>query len=285
MKDKISKIMIDTILIISGTFIMSFSINFFLVPNKIITGGASGVATILYYKFNLNIGLSIFIINIPLFLISIKKFGFKFNFKSIITTVLFASFIEIFGNNSYVINTKIDMIISSIYGGLLLGLGISLIFKAGASSGGSDLLAQVLYKKGGNLNLSKIMLCIDSIIIIAIMIQFNDINLGLYSVIAIFISSKVIDIIFEGINYTKVVNIVTKKEYEITKQIIDILKRGATVTNCIGAYSKSDYINIMCIVTLPEISKLTQIVYEIDKGALIYIQNVNRVWGEGFKTL
>jgi len=283
MNSKISRAIIDTLLIIIGTFIMSLSINFFLLPNRITTGGASGIATILYYKFSFNVGLSILIINIPLFIVSIKKLGFKFSFKSIFTTLLFTTFIDIVTYNGYILHNRTDMVISSIYGGLILGLGLSLVFKAGASSGGTDLLAHILQKKRGNLNLSKIMLFIDMIIIIALIILFKDINLGLYSAIAIYISSKTIGVVFEGVNYTKVINIITKNNYEITNKIIDIMKRGATVTKCMGAYSKEEYINITCIATLPEISKIKKIVYDIDSNAFIYISNANEVWGNGFK--
>jgi len=283
MKSKISRTIIDILLIVIGTFIMSLSINFFLLPNRITTGGASGIATILYYKFNFNLGLSILIINIPIFIMSIKKLGLKFSFKSIFATLLFTAFIDLITYNSYILNNRTDMFISSIYGGLVLGIGISLVFKAGASSGGTDLLAHILQKKGGTLNLSKIMLILDLIIISGLIIEFKDINLGLYSAIAIYISSKTIAIVFEGINYTKVINIITKNNDAITNQIINVLKRGATVTKCIGAYSREEYINITCIVTLPEISKVTKIAYEIDSDALIYITNANEVWGKGFK--
>ncbi|MEG1705515.1 MAG: YitT family protein [Clostridia bacterium] len=149
--------------------------------------------------------------------------------------------------------------------------------------GGTDLLAHILQKKGITLNLSKIILITDIVIIGILMITFKDINLGLYSAIAIFISSKVIDIVFEGINYTKIVNVITKNDDAITKSILDDLKRGATVTKCIGAYTREEHINIMCIVTLPEISKIRKIVYSIDPDALIYVSNTNEVWGKGFK--
>jgi uncharacterized membrane-anchored protein YitT (DUF2179 family) len=279
----VSKLLIDGILIIVGTFIMAVSINFFLLPNKITTGGASGVATILYYKFNINMSISILLLNLPLFIISIKKFGLKFSLKSIITTILFTIFIELVNFNDYILHNRTDMFISSIYGGLLLGIGISLVFKAESSSGGSDLLAQILRKKGGTLNLSKIMLSIDSIIIAALMIEFKDINLGLYSVVSIYVSSKMVDLIFDGVNYTKVVNIITKNNTEITNEIIDVLKRGATVTKCVGAYTMEEYINITCVVTLREIARVKRIAYNIDPEAFIYISNINEVWGKGFK--
>lgn len=283
MKSKISKAIIDGVLIAIGTFLMALSIKFFMLPNKITTGGASGIATILFYKFNFNMSISIMLINIPLFIMAIRKFGLKFIFKSLIATLLFTFFVEAIDFNTYVLTYRIDVLISALYGGLLLGFGISLVFKAGASTGGSDLLAQILQKKDGTFNLSKIILIIDSLIITGLIIVFNDINLGLYSVIAIYVSSRMISLVFEGVNYTKVVNIITKNDTSITDNIIDGLKRGATVTKCIGAYTKQEYINITCVVTLREIAKVKQIAYEIDPNAFIYISNTNEVWGNGFK--
>jgi uncharacterized membrane-anchored protein YitT (DUF2179 family) len=277
------KVITDFVLIVTGTFIMAVGINFFLLPNRITTGGASGIATILYYKFNINMGISILIINIPLFVLAIKKFGFKFCFKSIFTTLLFTVFVQFVNFNNYVLHNRSDMFISSIYGGLLLGIGMSLVFKAESSSGGTDLLAQILRKKGGTLNLSRIILFIDYCIIAALIIEFKDINLGLYCFIAIYISSKTIDIVFEGINYTKVVNIITKNDDAITNTIIEVLKRGATVTKCIGAYSRGEYINITCVVTIKEIAKVKKIAYDIDPDAFIYISNTIEVWGNGFR--
>lgn len=134
MKSKISKLLVDGFLIVIGAYIMSVAINLFLLPNKITTGGASGVGTIMYYLFDINISLTILIINIPLFIIALKKLGFSFSFKSIVATLLFTIFLQVFTYNGFVLKNRTDMFISSVYGGLLLGLGMSLIFKAGACS-------------------------------------------------------------------------------------------------------------------------------------------------------
>lgn len=283
MKEKVYKAISEGLLIALGTFIMSISIKFFLLPNKITTGGASGIATILFYKLNWDMGLSILFINIPLFIIAIKKIGIKFCIKGIISTALFTTFIDLIEFNNYVQQNKTDMIISSIYGGLLIGFGLALVFKAGATTGGDDLLAQILRKMNIGVNLGKLMLTIDSCIIIALIITFRNINIGLYSIIAIYVSSKVIDVVFEGINRTKVINIITKNDDAITEQIIEVLKRGATVTKCIGAYTKHEYISIVCVVTIREIEKVKKIVHNVDPGAFIYISNTIEVWGKGFR--
>ncbi|MEG1363471.1 MAG: YitT family protein [Clostridia bacterium] len=278
MKQKILNEIYDIILIIIGTYLVSLSISMFMLPNKITTGGASGIATIIYYLSNVNIGLTVILVNIPLFIIAIIKLGIKFSIKSIISTILLSVFLEVFKYNT----SGFDLFISCIFGGIILGIGISIIFKAGASSGGSDMLAQIIKKYTNINNISTLLLSIDFIVILLLVITFKNLSLGLYSLIAIFISSKVIDYIFEGVNF---INVITKNDDKITNNILDKLKRGATVTKCIGAYTRDEYINITCIVTMLEISKVKNIVKECDDNALIYITNAHDVYGKGFKNI
>lgn len=168
---------------------------------------------------------------------------------------------------------------------LYYGIGIALIFKAGASSGGSDLLANIIQKQTNITNVSQILLIIDFFVITMLVITFKNVELGLYSLIAIYISTRIIEYIFEGNNYIKIVNIITFNDDVITNQILNDLKRGATVTKCIGAHTRNEYINITCIVTLLEINKLKRIIYKYDKNALVYIHNANEVLGKGFKSM
>lgn len=275
----------DMLYIIVGTLIMTFAINVLLVPNKLSTGGASGIATIFYYIANMPIGISVFLLNLPLFIISIVKFGFKFSAKSIFTTVLLSIFLEVFKFQKIVDILNIDLFISSIFGGLLIGISESIILKAGSSSGGSDLLSQIIYKLTSAQSISKIMLVIDTLIILSIVVVFRNINLGLYSIVSIFISNKVIDIVFEGIYYTKVVNIITNKPKQIIDDIFVKLLRGATITEVKGAYTDKKYSQVTVIVSLPEIGTLKRIIRQNDNKALVYISNVNEVLGNGFKEI
>lgn len=284
-KINIWRVLLDTVYIVIGTYILSFAISVLLVPLKLSTGGASGIATIFYYLYNIPLGVTVMIINIPLFLISIFKIGIKFSAKSIITTTLLSIFLDIFDYSSVINMLNVDLFLASIYGGILIGLSLSLLFKAGASSGGSDLLAQIIYRLTKIQSLSQILLAIDSVIILSIVVVFKNTNLGLYSILAIFVSKKVIDVVFEGIYHTKVVNIITKNKEEITNDVLTDLKRGATITKAKGAYTSDEYNLITVIITLPEVSKLKQIVNKYDKSALVYILNANEVLGHGFKQM
>lgn len=275
----------DFVLIVVGAFLISLAINMFLLPHKITNGGASGIATIFYYLANVPMGITILLINLPLFIVSICKFGFKFSIKTIVSTVLLSVFLEVFTYDNFIGQNMTDLFTSCIFGGLVAGIGLSLTFKASASSGGSDLLAQIIYKSTSLQSLSQILLIIEAVIILGIMISFKDINIGLYSLISIFISTKVIDILFEGVNYTKVANIITNHPDCIIAAIINDLNRSATITNTIGAHSGENNTTITCIITRPQIAKLKSIVKENDKKAIIYIFAVNEVLGHGFKTI
>lgn len=275
-------ILLDLFFIILGVYLISIGTNIFLLPNKMTTGGASGIATILYYTLNIPMGLSIVIINLPLFVISIYKFGFKFSFKTIAATILLSIFLEVFKYNDIIENSPTDLFTSCIFGGILTGLGLSIVFKAGASTGGSDLLAKIIFKMIRVEKLSNILIIIEVVIISSIIIVFKDINIGLYSLVALFISTKVIDLVFSGVDYVKIVTIITKKTDKIIEPILNDLKRGATVTNSLGAHSKEEITTITCIITRPQIAKIRSIIHDNDSDAIMYITSAIEATGNGF---
>ncbi len=273
------------ILIVLGAYLISLSINMFLLPHKMTTGGASGIATILYYLSNIPMGITILAINLPLFVIAIVKLGKKFVIKTIFSTVLLSVFLELFKYDQVIQTTQIDLLMSCIFGGIISGIGLSLTFKAGASSGGSDLLANIIYKLTKIQSLSKVLMGIEIVIISGVIICFKDINLGLYSIIALFISTKVIDVIFDGIYNTKVATIITKKGDQIVESILSELGRGATITNSIGAHSGEENTTITCVITRNQIASLKQIIRDNDNRAMMYITNANEAIGKGFKSI
>ena len=271
----------DIIAIVIGVYLITVATNVFLLPHKMTVGGASGIATIFYYIFNIPMGISILLINVPLFIISIYKFGLKFSIKTILTTILLSVFLEVFRYDNIVQKEITDLFTSCVFGGIITGVGLSLVLKAGASTGGSDLLAQIINKYNGK-SIADILLIIEGIIIFSIMIVFKDINVGLYSIISLYLSTKVIDILFSGINYIKVVTVITRKKDKILKEILNDLKRGATVTVSLGAHSNKEIATITCIVSRPQISKIKDIVIKNDNDAIMYITSANEAIGNGF---
>lgn len=280
---KLMHVILDLIYMVLGAFFIAIGTNLFLLPHKMTTGGASGIATIFYYLLNIPMGLTIMLINIPLFIFSIIKLGIKFNLKTVFTTIILSLFLEIFKYGGLIKLSNLDLFTSCVFGGVIVGLGLAIVFKGGASSGGSDLLAQLIYKLTKAQSVSKTLLIIEICIITGVIIVFQDINIGLYSIISMAISTKVVDVVFEGVYYTKVVTIITKKSDKVIPAILNDLKRGATVTNSIGAHNKEEVTTITCVITTPQIAKLKDLIREHDSKALMYITTVNEAIGTGFK--
>lgn len=281
----IARFLKDVILITLGAYLISLAINMFLLPHKMSTGGASGIATILFYTFKIPMGITILLINLPLFLMSIIKLGKSFTFKTISATVLLSVFLEIFKYDSVITKAPIDLLMSCIFGGIITGLGLALVLKSGASSGGSDLLANLIYRCTSIQSISQALLVIEAVIISAMILVFKDLNLGLYSLISLFISTKILDFVFEGVDTTKVATIITKNSNEIIEEILKELKRGATITNSIGAHSGEENVTITCIISRSQISKLKEIIKEKDNKAIMYITTANEAIGKGFKPI
>ncbi|CCY70959.1 putative uncharacterized protein [Clostridium sp. CAG:921] len=277
--------LMELLLLTVGSYLVSLGINLFLLPHKMSTGGASGIATMLYYTFNIPLGVTILVLNLPLLLISILKLGRNFTIKTIYSTVILSLFLEMVKYNNILTAEVADLQISCIFGGIVSGIGLSLIFRTGASSGGSDLLAQIIYKFTKFQSLSQILLVIESTIIFSTIVVFKDLNIGLYSIIAMFISTKMIDLFFEGVNSTKVATIITSKGDAVVIAILRELKRGATITNSIGAHTGNANTKIDCVISRQQISKLKSIIRENDSDALMYIVNANEAIGNGFKSI
>lgn len=274
--------------IIIGCVIVALAINIFLIPNKITTGGANGIATIVYYLFNVPVSLTVIIVNIPLFIIALNNIGFRFCSKAIIGTLLLSLFIWLTNNfkNISWLNFSNDLFLSSIFGGIMLGLGMSIVFKGEGSTGGSDLLAQIIYKKRNASSLGQLILIIDTVVITMLVIAFKNINYKMYSVVALYLSKKTIDIIFEGVGTTKIVTIITKEGEKISKEIIEKTDRGVTmIPKVIGKYTNEEYSEVISIVNTSDIPKVKAIIKREDSKAFVYISNTNEVLGLGFKRI
>lgn len=274
---QILKEMIETIL---GALIMAAGVSLFLLPNQLSSGGIAGVATIFYYLLNIPMGTVIIAINIPLFLFSMYKVGKMFFLKSTLGTVAMSVFIDLLDKIEPLTN---DRFLACIYGGILLGLGTTLLLKAESSTGGSDLISYIAKKYKPTVRSGNIIVIIDIIIIALNVIFFKEIEIGLYSAIAIYIMGKIIDIFFEGINFTKLMIIVSNKSEEIAKQIDQKVARGSTGLYGKGMYTNENKLILMCAVYRKDVARIKIIAKEIDPKSFIVITNSREVVGQGFK--
>lgn len=280
MKEKTFKKIIDYILLAIGSLMVGISVGSILLPLKISTGGFSGIATILYYLFKIPANIGIMLINIPAFIITWKVIGFKYGFKSFIGMIgcsIGISIGEILGS------LTTDIILAALYGGVVSGIGMALTYRVGGSTGGTDLVAKLVQYKKPYMNLGNILLLVDGIIIAILAITFKDINIALYSVVSVFVMTKVLNLILEGVDYAKAVFIITTKPEEISNLIHQEVKRTSTKIDAIGTYTNSEKSILLCVVNYKQIPRLKQIVKQVDEKSFTIVTTVTEALGEGFK--
>lgn len=218
-------LLVEAIQIIVGTAIMAFGTTLFLLPNQLSAGGFSGLGTITYYLFGIPLGTTTLILNIPLFIMSFIKSGKKFFVNALLGTVLLSIFFNLFEKLNPLTT---DRFLACIYGGIIIGIGTAIILKANASTGGTDLLTQIVKSFKPHIKISSLLVLLDILIVSLNVFFFKELEIGLYSVITIYIMGKMLDIFFEGINFGRIVYIVSSKHEEIAKVIGTEIKRGST---------------------------------------------------------
>ena len=276
----LKKYIIETIMIIIGALFIAIGTAFFLLPNQLSSGGFSGITTIIYYLIGFPMGTTMIIINLPLFIIALLKIGKKFFFKALVGTAVLSIFLNAFEGVSAITH---DRLLASIYGGILIGIGTAIILRANASTGGSELLGNIIASFKPMARTGKLIILIDTIVVILNVLFFREIEVGLYSAIAIYLSGQMIDIIFEGTNFTKMIFIVSSKYEEIAKNIGTKIGRGSTGIYAQGMYHETDKMILWCVASRREIIRIKQIAKKLDEKAFIVISNAREVLGQGFK--
>lgn len=279
-KTSVKKILIEIIGTIVGSFIMAVGVALFLLPNQLSSGGIAGIATITYYLLKIPMGTVIMVINIPLFLFSGYKIGKAFFIKSIIGTISLSFFIDILDKIEPLTN---DRFLACVYGGIIIGIGTAVLLKVNSSTGGSDLISYIAKKYNPTIRTSNIILIIDFVIICLNMLFFREIEIGLYSAIAIYLMGKIIDILFEGIYFTKMMLIISDKSEEIAKVIENEIKRGTTGIYGKGMYTNKEKLILMCVAPRKDIARIKLMARKIDRNSFIIITNSREVLGQGFK--
>ncbi len=263
-----------------GCIIMAIGTSLFLLPNQLSTGGFAGISTIIYYLFNLPLGVTMLCLNIPLFIMAYVKVGKETTIKGIIGTVLLSFFIDIFDK---IKPLTTDRLLACIYGGILVGIGTAIILKANASTGGTDMLSYIIRSYRSTYRPGNLIVIVDGIIVILNVMVFKQIEIGLYSAIAIYIMGKMIDVIFEGIYFTKNMFIVSNKYKEIAEEIGKKLDRGTTGIYAKGMYTKEKKMMLWCVASRNEIAIIKDIAKRIDPASFVVISNAREAWGKGFR--
>ena len=274
------KTILEYLLITAGAFIMAVGVALILLPNELSTGGFSGIAAIFYYFFHLQVGTVIIALNTPLLLLLFFKIGKSFFIKNVYGIAMLSIFIDLLENLTPITD---DRVLACVYGGVLSGIGTALVLRGNGSTGGSDLVSYIIkmYKPG--LRTSRAILIFDFIVVCLNVLFFKQIDIGLYSAIAIYIMGKMIDIMFEGTNFAKALFIISPNYKEIADTIGKEVSRGSTGIRAKGMYTNDEKMMLLCVGSRNEAYKMQGIAKSIDKAAFIIIINAREVIGKGFK--
>ena len=261
-----------------GPMIAAYALECFLVPNNIIDGGIVGVGIILSHLTAYNLGLLIFILNIPFILLAFNKIGKKFVFQTFYAIAILSLGLNIFHSIS---NVTSDLLLATVFGGIMLGVGVGLVLKNDGSMDGTEIMSLVLSKKFG-FSVGELIMSFNVVIYTAAGFVFGA-EKAMYAVITYFIASKVIDIVQEGFNTSKSVRIISEHATDIGQVLLERLDVGVTYLDGVGGYSGKEKKLIYCVVTRLEMAKLKEIVKEIDKTAFISVVDVHEAYGGRIK--
>ncbi|MDW7675798.1 MAG: YitT family protein, partial [Bacillota bacterium] len=265
-----------------GCIIAAAGLVFFLVPNKIAAGGVSGLATVIFHVTGLPVGMTMLAFNIPLFIFGVKKLGVGFGIKSLFGTILLSVSIDLM--ELWTSPLTEDPLLASLYGGIVVGIGLAIVFRFKGTTGGTTLAAQLFHARFKQISIGQSLLIIDFIVILLAGIAFN-IELALYALIAIFVTAKAIDVIQEGVGYAKACFIISDKAPQIADAIISQIDRGGTMLDGYGIYTGKDRQILISVISRNELSELKRIVYCIDPKAFVIVTDANEALGEGFNNL
>ena len=273
--DKIKKYLV----IIIGIALTAMAISLFYVPNKIVSGGVSGVSTILYHTFNIPVGLSFGVINIVLLLIAYKFIGKEFVINSLLGAGLLSVLVEIF---SYLPPLTENILLATIFGAILYGFGIGLTLINGASTGGTDILARLIQCIFPHIKIGKMLLVVDAIVITVSLMVFNNIELVLFGIIALFLSTYSIDALIHKLNISKLAFVVSGRGNEIAQELVSTSPRGVTIVDVTGAYTLEDKKVLICALKENEIEDFQTKIHAIDSMAFIIFTEAQQIVGNGF---
>lgn len=264
----------------AGALLSALALDLFLTPNKIASGGASGLGTILYNSLGVPVSVTVFGVNIVLFVFGFKRLGKKVIYRTFAATFLMSAFIQIF---SFLKPLTDDMLLAGVFGGVMLGVGSGLTIASGASTGGTDFLAVILNGIVSHIPVADFILGIDLIVTLLSGVVFKDYGLLLYSLLALYISTRFVDKVIDGFRYARLVYVISSKNREIAKQLLNKLDMGVTALYGKGMYSDREQIVLMCAVRRNDFPKFRRMVEQTDKNAFIILTEANEVLGEGFQ--
>lgn len=276
----VRRTLLDYAQILLGCIVGAVAYPLFLIPNDIAPGGVTGVATILHYLFKYPVGITSLLLNIPLFLAGFRTMGKRFVFRTLLATLMFSALIDIIKVEPI---TR-DPMMASIYGGVLLGAGLAIILRGGATTGGTDMLARMLHKHASGISVGMFLFMFDFFVILAAGILMSAEH-AMHAMISVFIASKVLDTVLTGIGSEKACYVISRHHEAITRRILTDMQRGVTVLKATGGFSGENISMLLCVVGRMEVTALKSIIREEDRNAFVFITETHETLGEGFHDL
>lgn len=283
MAQKWKRFLLDAGAFLLGSLVYAISVNVFTAPNEIAPGGLTGVGTIVHSLWGIPIGTVILVCNLPLFFWGGRQLGWKFIGRTLAATFLVSVFIDL--GALFLPAYHGDKMLAALYGGLLSGAALGLLFLRNATTGGTDLAAKLISQKMPNVSLGRLILALDFLVILLAVLVYQNIETALYALIAIFTSTKIIDTIVYGVNRGKLLFIISHKPEDIARKIGEDVHRGATILSSKGAYHQHQNAVVLCAVRRNEVFTVLNVAKSIDPEAFIIAGEVGDILGEGFSTI
>ncbi len=267
-------------IILIGSAIMGIAIDLFIEPAQIVSGGVGGLALIMNHLTNISVGAYIIIFNIPIFIVGVLNFSKRYMVYSLIGMLSMSFATDLFSFLKPITN---DVILSSVFGGVLFGFGMGIVINAGATTGGVDILAMLLKKKFPEFSIGKFVLLLDILVVLLAGFVYQKWEAVLYSSVSLFVSSYVLDFVVDGVDFAKTAFVVSDKPSEISTMIAERIHRGCTGLLGVSMYNGSSKTVLMCVIRNYEIGKLKKVIKDIDPAAFVIVADVREVLGNGFK--
>lgn len=284
-KNKKKTLLLDFVFFLCGSIVYAIEVNGFTAPNHIAPGGITGLSTVFNYLFQTPIGTVVFLINIPVFLWAMAELGYKMVIKTVAATFISSMTIDLLG--PYIPHYEGSQMLAAIFGGVLEGVSLSLMFVRGATTGGTDMIARLLERRFPHISMGKLMLGVDAVIVVISAIAFQSVESAMYAFITIFVSTRLIDSILYGtdIGTGKMLFIISEKSDQIAGAILTDLGRGVTALKSRGMYSGRDSEVLLCAVRRFEVHKVYDVVHSADENAFIIVGDAGQISGEGFREI
>lgn len=272
------------LLILAGSAIYAVGFQFFMFPNEIVSGGVTGIAMIINAFTHWPVGLMIIVMNIPLFAVSWRHFGLNFLIGSLVGMAVSSAFLDLFALTGIVMTD--DPMLAAIIGGVIKGAGLGIIYYVGATTGGIDIVAKFLRQRFSQINFGTMILIMDTVIIVTYALVMKQYQSAMYSVIAMFVVSKVVDLFLYGIDNSALCYIISEKSEELTANILSgHVHRGVTILEGEGAYSHTPKHVLLCVVKRTQIPELRRLVKSLDERAFFVVTDAKNVFGKGFESI